>query len=116
MGEGDEDVIGAVVDTGWFGTQRYDAAEAIAALKGRLFHIHLKDVKERRKEPTGFQLIDMGHETCRLGAGIVPVERCVKTAIRDGYTGPISIEHEPEDYDPSEDARASLLLLKSMLS
>lgn len=115
MGEGDEDVIGATVDTGWFATQRYDAVEAIAGLKGRLFHIHLKDVKARRKEPTGFAFIDMGHETCRLGAGIVPIERCVKTAVRDGYTGPISFEHEPEDYDPSEDARASLLLLKSML-
>jgi len=112
MGAGDEDVIGAAVDTGWFGTQGYDAAKAVSELKGRIFHLHLKDVKARRKEKTGYGLIDMGHETCRLGAGIVPVEQCYRTAIRDGFTGPVYLEHEPEEYDPSDDLRASLELVK----
>ena len=116
MGAGDEDAIGAAVDTGWFGTQGTDAANAVAEVNGRLFHLHLKDVKARRKEPTGFAMIDMGHETCRLGAGIVPIGQCIKTAIRGGFTGPISFEHEPEDYDPSEDARASLVTINNILS
>jgi len=115
MGKGDEDVIGAAVDTGWFGTQGCDAAQAVHELKGRIFHLHLKDVKARRAEKTGFQLIDMGHETCALGAGIVPVEQCVKVAVRDGFTGPISFEHEPEEYDPNEDARAGLRQIESWL-
>lgn len=115
MGEGDGDVIGAAIDTGWFGTQDCDAAEAVSALKGRIFHLHLKDVKARRAEKTGFQLIDMGHETCALGDGIVPVEQCVKIGLKDGFTGPISFEHEPEDFDPNEDARVSLARLKSWL-
>ncbi len=113
MGEGDEDVVGACVDTGWFGTQECDAAKAMHELKGRVFHIHLKDVKARRAERTGYELTDMGHECCRLGTGIVPVEQAVKIAVQDGFDGPISIEQEPELYDPSEDVRASLQLVKS---
>ena len=115
LGEGDEDVIGACADTGWFGTQDCNAADAIHELKGRLFHIHLKDVKARRAGKTGYEGIDLGHECCRYGAGIVPVEQTVRTAIRDGFKGPISVEQEPELYDPTEDVRASLQLLKSWI-
>jgi len=115
MGPGDEDVIGAAADTGWFGTQGYDAARALDALAGRLFHVHLKDVKARRPEKSGFQLIDMGHETCRLGAGIVPVAECLRVLGRRGYEGPIAIEHEPEDFDPSEDCRAGLLYVRQLM-
>jgi sugar phosphate isomerase/epimerase len=115
LGKGDEDVVGAAVDTGWFGTQGCDAARALEQLAPRLFHVHLKDVKARRAEKTGFQLIDMGHETCRLGAGIVPIAGCVTALGRCGYAGPIAIEHEPEDFDPSDDCRASLLYLRQLM-
>ena len=115
LGKGDEDVVGAAVDTGWFGTQGCDAARALERIAPRLFHVHLKDVKARRPEKTGFQLIDMGHETCRLGAGIVPVAGCVNALGRCGYAGPIAIEHEPEDFDPSDDCRASLLYLRQLV-
>jgi len=115
LGDGDEDVVGVAADTGWFGTQGYDAARALDALAGRLFHVHMKDVKARRAQKTGFQLIDMGHETCRLGAGIVPVAECARVLRRRGYAGPIAIEHEPEDSDPGEDCRASLVYLRRLL-
>jgi sugar phosphate isomerase/epimerase len=104
MGSGDEDVIGAAVDTGWFGTQGYDAAAALAALDGRLFHIHLKDV-----------LAVGAHDTCRFGQGIVGIESCVKALQRIGYGAAISVEHEPELYDPTEDVRASRNLLVQWL-
>lgn len=106
LGEGDNDVIGVAVDTGWFGTQNFDAVAALRQLAPRLKHIHLKDVKARRTEKTGYQMIDMGHETCRLGAGIVGIEACLKTLAEVGYRGPISIEHEPEEYDPRDDIKA----------
>lgn len=115
MGMGDEDVIGAAVDTGWFGTQGYDAARGLEVLAARLFHVHLKDVKARRAEKTGFQLIDIGHETCRLGAGIVPIAECVSVLGRRGFAGPLAIEHEPEDFDPSEDCRAGLRLVQRLM-
>lgn len=104
IGDGGEGTIGAAVDTGWFGTQGYDAADAIRALRDHLFHVHLKDV-----------LATGAHETCRYGRGVVPIERCVATLKDIGYTGPLSIEHEPESYDPSDDCRAMLPMLEQML-
>jgi len=116
LGKGDEDVVGAAVDTGWFGTQGYDAALALEALAPRLLQVHLKDIKARRKEKTGFQLVDAGHETCRLGGGIVPVAECVRVLGRLGYGGAIAIEHEPEDFDPSEDCRVGLRFVRDLLA
>jgi len=116
LGRGDEDVVGAAVDTGWFGTQGYDSARALEALAPRLFQVHLKDIKARRKEKSGFQLVDAGHETCRLGGGIVPVAECVRVLKRHGYGGAIAIEHEPEDFDPSEDCRVGLHYVRRLLA
>lgn len=107
IGDADPDVIGVTVDTGWFGTQNFDAVAALRQLAPRLKHIHLKDVLARRPQPTGYPLADMGHETCRLGAGIVGIEACLRTLREIGYRGAISIEHEPETFDPRDDVRAS---------
>ncbi len=99
------DVLGATVDTGWWGTQGYDAARAIEELGDRVLHVHLKDVLA----------VGEPHETCPWGRGIVPVEECVRTLQRIGYAGAISVEHEPETYDPSEDCREMLALLLAWL-
>lgn len=99
------DRIGAAVDTGWFGTQGYDAAQALDELNDVLFLVHLKDVKE-----------EGAHDTCRFGEGVVPIEACVETLKRNGYTGSISVEHEPELSDPTEDCIASLNMLKGWLA
>jgi L-ribulose-5-phosphate 3-epimerase len=84
---------GVCVDTGWFGTQGYDAPQAIEEVGDRVVHVHLKDVLAQG-EP---------HETCRWGDGIVDIEGCVRALQRIGYSGAISVEHEPETYDPSSD-------------
>lgn len=105
LGSGAEDVIGVAADTGWFGTQGYDAAQALTELKGRLFHVHLKDV-----------LAAGGHETCRFGRGVVPVERCVQVLKAQGYQGALSIEHEPEHFDPREDVQASAAMVRTWWS
>jgi L-ribulose-5-phosphate 3-epimerase len=105
LGKGNEDVIGVAVDTGWFGTQGYDAAVALEKLGDRLFHVHLKDV-----------LAVGGHDTCRFGQGVVPIEKCVETLKRIGYSGAIAVEHEPDNYDPTEDVVASLEMLKGWLA
>jgi sugar phosphate isomerase/epimerase len=75
----------------------------------------MKDIKPRRKEKTGFPMIDMGHETCRLGAGVVPVAGIVGALLGAGYGGDFAVEHEPEDFDPTEDCRASLVFLRGLL-
>lgn len=97
--------MGVTLDTGWFGTQGYDAAEAIKRLADRLVYLHLKDVKSVGT-----------HVTCRFGTGVVPIERCAAAVKEIGYQGGISIEHEPEDSNPTEDVKASLALLRGWLS
>jgi len=88
--------FGATVDTGWWGTQGYDAARAIEELGPHVWHVHLKDVLALG-EP---------HETCRWGEGIVPIDECLRALERIGYTGATAIEHAPETFDPTEDIRA----------
>jgi sugar phosphate isomerase/epimerase len=88
--------FGTTVDTGWWGTQGYDAAHAIEELGEHVLHVHLKDVLA----------LDEPHETCRWGEGIVPIEQCVRALQRIGYAGPIAVEHEPESFDPSDEIRS----------
>ena len=90
-----EGVLGATVDTGWWATQGYDPVRAIDELAPHLLHVHLKDVLHEG-EP---------HETCRWGDGIVDAGACVRELRRIGYAGAISVEHEPEDHDPSDECR-----------
>jgi sugar phosphate isomerase/epimerase len=99
------DVIGVCVDTGWFGTHRVDAVAALRAVAPRLVYVHLKDV-----------LAAGGHETCRYGTGCVPIQACVRALLELGYAGSISIEHEPELYNPNDDCRASLALVQGWLA
>lgn len=105
IGAGNEDVIGFCVDTGWFGTHSYDAVAALHEVAPRLFHVHLKDV-----------LAAGAHDTCRYGRGCVPIEACVHTLVELGYTGGISIEHEPDQYSPNEEVVANLAMVKSWLA
>jgi sugar phosphate isomerase/epimerase len=101
-----EGAFGTTVDTGWWGTQGYDAARAIEELGEHVLHVHLKDVV-REGEP---------HDTCRWGDGLVPIEECVRALQRIGYGGAITVEHEPEHEDPSEDCRAMREQLESWLA
>jgi L-ribulose-5-phosphate 3-epimerase len=98
--------MAATVDTGWWATQGYDPVRAIEELGERIAHVHLKDVLHEG-EP---------HETCPWGDGIVDVEGCVRALRRLGYDGPLTIEHEPEDHDPSDELRGMRALLESWLA
>jgi sugar phosphate isomerase/epimerase len=96
--------IGATVDTGWFGTQGADAADAIRELGSNVFYVHLKDVRA-----VG------AHDTCAYGDGIVPIADCVAAMSEIGYAGGISIEHEPEHYNPFPEVEASRQILIGLL-
>lgn len=97
--------IGVTVDTGWFGTQGYDAAQAIRELGEHLVHVHLKDVRAVET-----------HETCAYGEGIVPLAACVRALQEIGYQGAISVEHEPELGDPRPAILASRDKLRGWLA
>ena len=105
IGDGGDGTIGTTVDTGWYGTQGYDAAKAIEELGSHVWHVHLKDVREVGK-----------HDTCPYGQGVVNVQACVQALKKIGYQGAISVEHEPDNHDPSEEIRASAAMLRGWLS
>jgi predicted dehydrogenase/sugar phosphate isomerase/epimerase len=105
LGDGDEDIMQVAVDTGWFGTQDYPADQALTELLSRTALVHLKDVKAVR-----------AHDTCALGAGVVPVDACLVALREAGFSGPISIEHEPFDCDPVPDCVAGRKLAEQVLS
>jgi sugar phosphate isomerase/epimerase len=90
VGDSGDGMIGATIDTGWWGTHGYDAAQAVEELADQIVHVHLKDV-----------FAPGGHETCLWGRGCVPVEECVRVLRRLDYDGAISVEHEPPDFDPT---------------
>ncbi len=101
----DADVLGAAVDTGWWATHSYDPVEAIGELSDRLFHVHLKDV-----EAPGT------HISCMHGDGCANVAGCVEKLLAIGYSGPVSIEHEPYDRDPTGECVRALARLRDQLA
>lgn len=106
--------IGVTLDTGWCGTQGMDAAEAVRKLGENLLCLHLKDIRQPQKGD-GPTLKDIGHETCALGEGIVGIEAVIDAIKQTGYGGPITIEHEPETYNPANEIRQSRKWLESLL-
>ena len=105
VGDEDTDVLGVTVETGWFVSQAYPADEAIRELGSRVMHVHLKDVRAAG-----------AHETCGYGQGVVPVRGCVDALRALGYTGYLSIEHEPEAYDPIPEILDAHAQLKTWLA
>ncbi len=99
------DVLGACVDTGWWLSQDYDPAAAIRALGKHLFHVHLKDIRAAGK-----------HETCALGDGLLDVPAVLAAVREAGYDGYLSIEHEPEHYDPTDEIVRSRELVERLLA
>ena len=100
----DTDVVGTAVDTGWWATQGLSPVEALEQLAPVLRHVHLKDIRAAG-----------AHETCALGDGIADIPGCVEVLSQIGFSGPISIEHEPETFDPFEDVVVSRQRLESWL-
>jgi sugar phosphate isomerase/epimerase len=92
----DRDVLGTAADTGWWATQGVEPAVALAELAPVLVHVHLKDI-----------LAAGEHTTCALGDGIADIPRCLEVLATIGFDGPISIEHEPETFDPFDDVVVS---------
>ena len=99
------DVLGAAVDTGWWATQSYDPVAAIGELSDRLFHVHLKDVEEPGT-----------HVSCMHGEGCANVAGCVEKLLAIGYSGPLSIEHEPYDRDPTAECARMLARIREQLA
>ena len=102
---GDAPALGAAVDTGWWATQGYDPVDAIGELSDRLVHVHLKDV-----ESPG------SHVSCMWGHGCARIADCVDALLRLGYSGLVSVEHEPYDRDPTVECAQMLTMIREQVS
>ncbi|MCD6290539.1 MAG: sugar phosphate isomerase/epimerase [Anaerolineae bacterium] len=100
---GYEDWVGVAMDTGNFAAAGGDPVKAIYALKGHIVHVHFKDIL-----PGG------GHRCCALGKGVVDVKGAVKALKDIGYDGPLSIEIETGDHDPTEEIIESAETLRAL--
>jgi L-ribulose-5-phosphate 3-epimerase len=102
---GDAGSLGAAVDTGWWATQGYDPVDAIRELSHRLFHVHLKDVEQPGT-----------HVSCMHGEGCARIADCVDALLELGYSGAVSIEHEPFDRDPTGECARMLAKITEQVS
>jgi sugar phosphate isomerase/epimerase len=102
---GDDDALGAAVDTGWWATQGYDPVAAIHELADRLVHVHLKDVEEPGT-----------HVTCMHGEGCARIFDCVDALVGLDYSGPVSIEHHSFDRDPTSECAQALTMVRERLA
>jgi sugar phosphate isomerase/epimerase len=99
------DVIGVTQDTGFWGQFGYDAVKATHELKDHLLHMHLKQVHQT---PDGWH-------SCAYDAGVVDIKGVVDALLADGYTGAVSVEHEPAHHDPMPETSHSAQLLRGWL-
>jgi sugar phosphate isomerase/epimerase len=96
--------VGVNLDSGQFAAAGHNPAEAAKSLRGRIYHVHLKDIVPAAE----------GNRTCVLGDGIARIPELLAELNRQGYTGHVSIEHEA-GADPSEGLRESFRRAKEWL-
>jgi len=96
--------IGTTIDTGWYATHNFNVPQAIRVLGNSIFHVHLKDI-----------LVIGEHKTCKFGNGVVPMSECLEALLSIGYKGTLSIEHEPETYNPLPECKYNLTWLENHL-
>ena len=95
--------IGACVDTGHFLRSKEDPVQALKRLEGRVFGVHLKDVKDA----TRFTL---------LGQGDLDVSAVLKELNKQRYAGILSLEYEENPQDPLPDIKQCLEVVRKALA
>ena len=98
------ETIGTTVDTGIYAGQGDDPVASCGLLRGRIFHVHFKDVAA-----VG------AHECCAAGRGVARLADVTAELRRQGYAGFLSIECETLYHDPDPEVRQSLETLHGWL-
>ncbi|WP_337175249.1 sugar phosphate isomerase/epimerase [Paludisphaera sp.] len=88
-------LVGCCIDCGHFLRSREDPIRAAEVFAGRVFGIHLKDVKDAK------------HFTI-LGQGDLNTPGLFKTLKSQGYKSLVALEYEENEQDPADDIRACL--------
>lgn len=94
--------IGASVDTGHYLRSSEDPVDALKRLEGRVFSVHLKDVKDTKQ----FKI---------LGQGDLDVVGCLKTLKGQGYGHTLALEYEENPQNPTPDLVECLRVVREGL-
>lgn len=116
----DRDNIGLNLDPSHLVWQMIDYLRVVREFAPRLFHVHLKDMEIDREGlyEHGVMSAGVGWQVPRLpGLGEVDWPRFLSALYRNGYDGPVVIEHEDRDFEGS-DARvkAGFLLARDAVA
>lgn len=98
--------IGCCADVGHWMRCGFDPVQSLKLFPGRVFDVHLKDLKE------------MGNVNARdypLGQGITDIPGIFKELKAQKFNGIISIEYEEGQPDPTADVQESLNYLRKIL-
>ncbi len=88
-------LIGCCIDCGHFLRSRENPVHAAEAFAGRVYGVHLKDVKDAK------------HFTI-LGKGDLDYPGLFKTLKSQGYKGLVALEYEENEDNPADDVRVCL--------
>lgn len=100
-----QESIGTTVDTGIYASQGVDPVQACRLLRGRILHVHFKDVAALG-----------AHGCCAAGAGIARLGEVVAELRAQGYGAHLSVECETFDHDPDPESAESLRRLTEWLA
>ncbi len=95
--------VGACVDTGHYLRSKESPVEAIERLKGRVFGVHLKDVKDA----TQFKIV---------GEGDLDVLGCLKALRKQNYEHCLALEYEESPKNPVPDLEICLANVRKALA
>jgi sugar phosphate isomerase/epimerase len=95
--------VGACVDTGHFLRSKESPVEAIERLKGRVFGVHLKDVKDAKI----FKIV---------GEGDLDVVGCLKALKAQDYQYCLALEYEENPENPVADLEICIANVKQALA
>lgn len=98
--------IGLCLDIGHTMRSGVDPSDSAEKYAGRLLDIHIKDVSSATKEGT----------TVEIGRGVIDIPKFLRTIIKIGYDGTVSLEYEKDGKDPLAGAAESVGYLRGVLA
>ena len=98
--------IGLCVDAGHTQRSGIAPAAAVERFADRLIDVHIKDVTAANEKGT----------TCEIGRGVIDIPALLRSLVKIGYSGTVSLEHEKDEKDPLPGAAESIGYIRGFLA
>ncbi len=100
----DSEYLALNFDIGHFYCVGEDPVDMFYKLKPFIKHIHLEDISATRE-----------HKHLLPGKGAIPIEKILKTLIKENYSGWVTVELYPYTKNPAETAKEALKYIKNLI-